>query len=72
MFTHGENPGESLGLTMKITLIQLQGHWASQEQLSRFTEGRGSEPWVSGYRDRFKLQFQNQSKINGCGQNDLK
>ena len=66
MFTHGENPSESLRLTVKITYIQLQGHRASQEQLSRFTEHRGSKAWVSGYRDRLKLKFQNQSKINSC------
>ena len=68
MFTHGENPSESLGLTMKITLTQLSGHKASQVQLSRFTEHRGSEVWVSGFRDRLKLKFTNQSKINGCVQ----
>ncbi|KAK3769432.1 hypothetical protein RRG08_066439 [Elysia crispata] len=46
--------------------LSLNGHRVSQEQLSRFTEHRGSKAWLSGYRDRLKLKFPNQSKINGC------
>ncbi|RUS81635.1 hypothetical protein EGW08_010598 [Elysia chlorotica] len=45
--------------------LQGNGHWASQGQLSRFTEHEGIKAKMLGFTGRRNLNLQNQSRING-------